>query len=112
MPQYLSFFTAKEQGPPSAERMEKMGKLMIEMTAKGVLVATGGFQPGPSSFRVKHINGDFTVATGVPPGPAQGFALLQGPDRETVVEGVKQFLEIAGDGTCELHPLMGPPPQK
>lgn len=61
-------------------------------------------------------NGSFTVEDGPVPGsslmPAAGYALLRANSREELVQNVKKFLQVAGDGTTELIQVMdGPPPQ-
>jgi hypothetical protein len=45
--------------------------------------------------------------------PAAGYALLRADTREELVEHVKSFLAIAGDGTSEIIQVMdGPPPKR
>ena len=57
-------------------------------------------------MRVRLSNGDFSVAPGVPDRPEVGFALLKGASKDDVIESVKLFLNVAGDGNCELRQLM------
>jgi hypothetical protein len=39
-----------------------------------------------------------------------GYAIMEVASREELVEATKRFLAIAGDGTCEIRELGGPPP--
>jgi len=100
-------------GPPSAEHMETMGRFATEMTKKGHLIAAGGFlsaAPVSASFE----NGQFGVrenAGAIVPEGFHGFGIIQAGSNEELMEIVKRFLRVAGDGECLLHPLMeGPPP--
>jgi hypothetical protein len=38
-----------------------------------------------------------------------GFALLRASTREELVAMIREFLELAGDGACEIIELMKPP---
>lgn len=117
--QFISFFAPANPQPPGtmpdAKHMEEMGKLAAEWMAKGILVATGGIGRAADGFRVTAGNGAFNVRNGADHAvvPAvHGFAILQGNTKEDIVEAAKAFLKVAGDGTVDLIPLMGPPPQK
>ncbi|MGC3980190.1 MAG: hypothetical protein QM808_02930 [Steroidobacteraceae bacterium] len=116
--QFFSLFTpaAAPSGPPSAEHMAKMGKLIEDMSKAGVLVATGGLLSRNTGMKVVRSNGVFTVEDGPVAGsslmPAAGYALLRAGTREELVKHVKTFLDVAGDGKCEIIQVMeGPPPQ-
>jgi hypothetical protein len=116
--QFLSLYTpaVASQGPPDAEHMAKMGKLMEEMVRAGVLVATGGILSRSTGMKVTRRNGTVTVEDGPVAGsslmPAAGYALLRAGSREELVRHVKRFLELAGDGTTEIIQVMdGPPPE-
>lgn len=103
-------------GPPDAAHMAKMGKLMEDMTKTGVLVTTGGILSRNTGMKVARNNGAFTVDDGPVTGsslmPAAGYALLRTNTREELVKHVKTFLDVAGDGRCEIIQVMdGPPPQ-
>jgi hypothetical protein len=41
-----------------------------------------------------------------------GFAIMEARDREHVLELTRHFLEVVGNGTCEVHELYQPPPAK
>jgi hypothetical protein len=115
--QFLSLYTpaVPGSGPPSAEHMAKMGKLMEDMFKAGVLVATGGILSRQTGMKVTRRNGTFTVEHGPVAGsslmPAGGYALLRASTREELVEHVEAFLQVAGDGTTELIQVMDAPPQ-
>jgi hypothetical protein len=88
---------------------------MEDMTKAGVLVATGGIMSRNTALKISQRKGTSTVEDGPIAGsslmPAAGFALLRVKSREELASQVKKFLEIAGDGTCEIIQLMeGPPP--
>ena len=109
MPHYLTIYTPKipASGPPSAEHMAEMGKLIEKMNARSALVTMGATMPG--SFKVNRAGGDYAVAD-LPRTGEQGFAILNAKDRDDAIQMVKDFLAVAGDGDSAAHPLMGPPP--
>ena len=38
-----------------------------------------------------------------------GYALLRAASKEEIVKHTKRFLEVAGQGTCEIYQLYEPP---
>lgn len=116
--QFLTLYTpaVPPSGPPSADHMAKMGKLMEDMTKAGILVTTGGIMSRNTGMRVTLKNGQFTAENGPVAGsslmPATGYAVLRANTRDELVKHVKLFLETAGDGTSEVIQIMdGPPPR-
>ncbi len=116
--QFITFFAPAQKSTsgqmPDPKHMEEMGKLMTEWMAKGVLVATGGIGRAANGFRVTAKDGDFTLRDGADQTLAasvEGFAILQGKTKEDILEATKAFLKVAGNGTVDLFPLMGPPPK-
>ena len=61
MMRFLCVFKAAEGTPHSQQTMEDMGKLIGEMTASGVLLATEGCLPSKLGARVRRSNGKITV---------------------------------------------------
>ena len=116
--QFLTLYTAAAppSGPPSAEHMAKMNQLMEDMFKSGVLKATGGILSRETGMKVRLKNGAFTVENGAVPGsslmPASGYAILEVPSRDALVENIKTFLEIAGDGVSEVIQVMSGPPEE
>jgi hypothetical protein len=115
--QFLSLYTPTQasSGPPSAEHIADMMKLMEKMTKAGVLVTTGGILSRQTGMKVVRTNGTFTVEDGPVAGsslmPASGYALMRANSREELVGYIKEFLEVAGDGRTEIIQVMdGPPP--
>ncbi len=110
--QFLSLYTpaVPSSGPPSAEHMAQMGKLMEEMIQKGVLVTTGGILSRQTGMKVVRQNGQVTSELGPVAGsslmPAAGYALMRASSREELAGHIKTFLDIAGDGTCEIIQVM------
>ena len=116
MPRYLSLFIPAKppSGPPSPEHLAQMGKLMDDYTKAGKLIMTGG---------LKKRDGDGFIVTGegghysVDDKPrsewmlAGGWAILQAADRPAVIEDVKVFLNVTGDGRCEVIELFEPQSQ-
>jgi hypothetical protein len=110
---YLSIYRPAggvEGGMPDPEHMAAMGKLIAEMTAKGVLESTGPLAPRAECVRVTLANGAFSTAEETV--RAGGYAFLHAGSKDEVVEQAKTFLRLTGDGTCEIRlvPDMGPPP--
>ena len=115
--QFLSLYTPAKasSGPPSAEHIEQMMRLMDKMTKAGVLVATGGILSRQTGMKVVRKNGTFTVEDGPVAGsslmPAAGYALMRANSRAELVTHIKEFLQVAGEGTTEIIQVMdGPPP--
>jgi hypothetical protein len=110
---FLSIYTHEDKpGGPSPEMMAKMGALIEEGMKAGWLIATEGVQGGNPGVRVSSKRGNVTVLDG-PFTEAKevigGYALLEAPSREAVLELTRKFLTVAGDGTCEIHELFAPP---
>ena len=112
--QFLSLFTSTlPPSPPSPEHMAAMGELMDRSMKAGTLIATGALLNRSTGMLVTLADGKFDVQDGDVPHsslmPASGWAVLQGPSREAVLEGIKEFLAVAGDGRCELLQIMEMP---
>jgi hypothetical protein len=110
--QFLSLYTpaVPSSGPPSPEHMARMGKLMDDMIKQGVLVTTGGILSRQTGMKIVRQNGQVSSEHGPVPGsslmPAAGYALLRANSREELAEHVRTFLDVAGDGTCEIIQVM------
>jgi hypothetical protein len=83
-----------------------MGALIEDLRKKGNLIETGGAMDGMLELKYERKNGKTTVTDG-PFAEAKevvgGFALLEVADRDEALELTRQFLDVAGDGTCYLH---------
>ena len=106
---FLSIYKSAERGvPPSQEEMTKMGKLVEDGMKAGFLLATEGCLPSALGARVRISGGKVTVTDG-PFTEAKeivgGFAILRANSKEEAVEMAKNFLQVVGDGECELRQL-------
>jgi hypothetical protein len=106
---FLSIYKAPETNvPPTTEEMAKMGKLIEEMTNAGVLLATEGCLPSAKGARVRRSGGKLTVIDGPFTESKEliaGFALLNAKSKEEAIELTKRFLEVAGEGECEIRQI-------
>ncbi len=106
---FLSIYKqAKRSGPPTQEEMTRMGKLIEEGTKAGYLLSVEGCMTNTTGARVRLANGKVTVTDGPFAESKEvigGLAILKAKSREEAVELVKQFLNVAGDGECELLQL-------
>jgi hypothetical protein len=112
---YISFFTheKKHNVPPTQAEMAAMGKLIEEGMKSGWLIATEGVQFGQEGVRIhKKKGGEITVTDG-PFAEAKevigGYALLRANSKAEVVELSRKFLNVVGQGTCEVHELFEQP---
>ena len=94
--------------PPTKELIERMGSFIEEVTKAGVLLATDGLQPSSKGKRVKVSDGKVTVTDG----PfietkelVASYALFQVSTMEEAVHWTTRFLEVLGEGECELRPI-------
>ncbi|WP_062348912.1 YciI family protein [Herbidospora yilanensis] len=102
---YLLLSLADENTPAPDERLfAEMGAFIEEMSAKGVLLATGGLEPG--GLRMTSSGEEFTVTDGPfteAKEVAVGFALVEVRSREEVLELARRFRRIVGDGVSEIR---------
>jgi hypothetical protein len=106
---FLSIYkTAERNTPPSQEEMNAMGKLIEEGMKRGWLLGTEGCLPSALGARVRR-SGDKVVVTDGPFIESKevvgGFALLQANSKEEAIKLAKDFLQVAGDGECELRQI-------
>src|SRR5262249_41067086 len=101
---FLCLFTGDNAGPPSPEHMQRMGAYMDKSKAEGKLIATGGLKKREADgFVVRKKGDDYSVTNGGAPwAAASGWAILEAGSREEVIEDVKTFLGLAGDGVSEV----------
>jgi hypothetical protein len=109
--QFLSLFTSSlPPAPPSPEHMAQMGEMIDRSMKAGTLISTDALMNRSTGMLVTFKDGEFDVQDGEVPNsslmPAGGWAILQGPSREAVLSGIKEFLEMVGDGKCELIQIM------
>jgi hypothetical protein len=105
---YLMMQMATDQAPDE-QLFTEMGKFIEEMTASGVLLATGGLDP--AGTRVTSDGDEITVTDG-PFTEAKeavgGFALVEVRAKEEAIELARRFRRIVGDGESRIHQVFGP----
>ena len=99
---------------PSEELMQKMGRLIDEMTREGVLISTAGLRPTAEGARVRlragklsTVDGPFTESKEV----IGGYAIVEAKSMKEAIELTKRFLRVHGDEwdiECEVRQLDGP----
>ena len=106
---FLSVFkTVERTTPPSQEEMARMGKLIEEGFKAGWLLSTEGCLPSKLGARVRSSGGKLSVIDGPFAESKEiigGFALLQEGSKEEAIRLTKEFLQVAGDGECELRQI-------
>jgi hypothetical protein len=104
---FLSIYkTAETCVLPTPEERAEMGKRIDDGMKAGFLLAVEGCMPSATGARVRLSNGKLTVTDGPFSETKEviaGFALLQANSKEEAIELVKQFIQTAGDGECELR---------
>jgi hypothetical protein len=106
---FISIFThVPTNRAPTQEEMARMGKLIEDALKEGWLLSTEGVSFGSNGFRVHRSGGKVTVTDGPFAETKEvvgGYALLQASSKDEIVARTKQFLEVAGQGTCEIYQL-------
>ena len=107
---FISIFTHEPSDrPPTETEMATMGKLIEEGMKAGWLIATEGVHFGAPGVRVhKSAGGKITVTDGPFAETKEsigGYALLRAATKDEVVELTRRFLNVVGQGTCEIHQL-------
>ena len=95
--------------------MAAMGKLIEEGMKAGWLIATEGVNFGATGVRVhKSAAGKVTVTDGPFAETKEaigGYALLKAATKDEVVELTRRFLNVVGQGSCEIYQLYEMPGQ-
>lgn len=104
---YLALWrpAAGEEGSaPDPAHMAEMGKLVEEMTAKGLLIKTEPLAARLSGVRVKRSGAGYSIHAEHE--RMGGYAFLNASSREHAIELAKQFMAVAGDGVCEVRQIV------
>lgn len=106
---FLSIYkTAERSTPPTEQEMATMGKLIEEGMKSGWLLATEGCLPTSLGARVRRGGGKINVTDGPFTETKEvvgGFAILKANSKQEAIELARQFLQVAGEGECELRQL-------
>jgi hypothetical protein len=106
---FLSIYKTRERNtPPTPEEMAAMGKLIEEGMKAGWLLGTEGCLPSQLGARVRRDGASVTITDGPFVETRElvgGFAILNANTKEEAIELCRRFLQVAGDGECELRQL-------
>ncbi|WP_204325365.1 YciI family protein, partial [Stenotrophomonas maltophilia] len=87
---------AEAGAPPNPDEMTAMGKLIGDMTAAGVLIATEGLMPTSAGMKIRQSGGKITVIDG-PFTEAKeliaGFCMVQVKSKAEVIAWGKRFFD-------------------
>lgn len=96
--------TKPTDAAPDERLYAEMAAFVEELTAAGVLLATGGLEPG--GVRVTSSGDEITVTDG-PFAEAKeavaGFALVEVRSKEEAIELTRRFRKIVGDGESVIQ---------
>jgi hypothetical protein len=110
---FLSIYKSVETGqPPTQDEMARMGALIEKFMRTGELVATEGCLPTALGARVRKDGSKVTVKDGPFTESKEvvgGFAILQARSKAHAIELAKEFLEVAGEGECEIRQIYEAP---
>ncbi|MFE5324908.1 YciI family protein [Embleya sp. NPDC056575] len=109
----MRYLMTTKAGPndtaPDEKLFAEMGAFIDELSAAGVLLATGGLEAG--GVRLVSAGGEVTVTDG-PFAEAKeavvGFALIEVGSKEEAVALGRRFRAIVGDGESVIQQVFGP----
>jgi hypothetical protein len=104
---YLSIYrpaAGEGSGQPDPEHMAAMGRLVQNYMQRGALIGTEPLAARDAGVVVSLSGGAFTVS-GLDQ-RASGYAILNAGSREEVIQMSKDFLQVAGEGTCEVRQIL------
>ncbi|GIF20695.1 hypothetical protein BJ973_001399 [Actinoplanes tereljensis] len=93
---------------PDQKLFAEMAAFVEELTAAGVLLATGGLEPG--GVLMSSLGDEITVTDGPfaeAKEAAAGFALIEVGSREEAIELARRFRKIVGDGESTIQQVFG-----
>ncbi|MER6253116.1 YciI family protein [Streptomyces sp. NPDC001584] len=101
--------TRPSDAAPDENLYAEMGRFIEELSAAGVLLATGGLEPGGVLVTSR---GDEITVTDGPFAEAKeavaGFALIEVRSQEEAIELARRFRRIVGDGESVVQQVFGP----
>jgi hypothetical protein len=98
-----------DSSEPDEALFTEMAKFIEEMAAAGILLATGGLEPGGTRListggEIAVVDGPYTEAKEA----VAGFALVEVSSKEEAIELARRFRRIVGDGTSVIQQVFGP----
>src|SRR5262249_49567811 len=93
---------------PDEETMAQMGQMVTEMTSAGKLLETGPFVGSRGEILASRCGDKIVIEEG-PFGlerAAAGYAILKADSKEELAEQITRFLNVAGEGTCEIRQII------
>jgi len=99
-----------QMGAPTPAEMAAMGKLIEDETKRGTLVSTGGMMKSAFGARIVRKGREVTVVDGPFAETKElvgGYAIMQFASKDEAIEAGKKFVEVAGEGVCEMRPFYG-----
>jgi hypothetical protein len=97
--------------PPSKDLIERMGVFIEEVTKAGVMLDSNGLHPSRKGKRVRLADGKITVIDGPFTESKElvaSYAFFQVKSMDEAIHWTKRFLEVLGQGECELRPIFEP----
>ena len=94
--------------PPDMDLMMRMGAFVEEAQKAGILLATDGLYPSSAGKRIKLSDGKLTITDGPFTESKElvaSYAIFQVKDMDEAVEWTTRFLNVLGEGECELRPI-------
>ena len=97
---------------PTQDTMQRMGAFIQEAIQAGVLLDTGGWDPGAAATVITRTNGKVDVVDG-PYTEAKevigGFAVMRFKSQKELVDWSTRFVNIAGNGRSIVRPIADEP---
>jgi hypothetical protein len=96
---------------PSVDVIQRMGTFMEEVSKAGILVATDGLKPSSYGKRIKRVDGQVSVIDGPFTESKElvaSYALFDVKSWDEAIYWTQRFLEVLGEGECELRPIFEP----
>jgi len=102
---------ASEAGaPPTPQELERMGALIAEMKAAGVLLSTGSLEPSSRAARLRSFGGKQTVVDGPFAESKElvgGFVILELDSRADAIAWAKRYAVVLGEVELDVLPVAG-----
>lgn len=101
---------APEAWNPSQEFIEKMGAIMQDWTARGILITAEGVHPSAKGARVRKTRGGAVTAKDGPFTEAKevigGFGLINAKDRAEAVALARQYADLFEEVEVEVRQVV------